>query len=86
MTRDRRIPSVQVSADTGRGTKHHAAQWVETANVPQPKRQRVELKEPDCQQASEEAPTPGNSATPAPAAAEAPAVASNSSPSSTVHS
>ena len=86
MTRDRRVPSGQVSADTGRATKRHAAQCDETADAPQPKRQHVQPKEPDCQQASEEAPTPGDSAAPAPAAAEAPAAASNSSSSSTVHS
>ena len=75
MTRDRRVPSGQVSADTGRGTKRHAAQGDETADAPQPKRQRGEPKQPDFQQAREEAPIPPISAAPAPIVTEAPAAA-----------
>ena len=75
MTWDGRVPIGQASADTGRGTKRHAAQCDETADAPQPKRQHGEPKEPDCQQASEEAPTPPISAAPAPAVTEAPAAA-----------
>ena len=56
-------------------SKRHAAQCDETADAPQPKRQHGEPKEPDCQQASEEAPTPPISAAPAPAVTEAPAAA-----------
>ena len=79
MTWDGRVPIGQASADTGRGTKRHAAQCDETADAPQPKRRRDEPKQPDCQQASEEAPIPPISAAPAPVVMEAPAAASNPS-------
>ena len=75
MTRDRRVPSGQVSADTGRGTKRQAAQCDETVDAPQPKRQRGKPQQPNRQQASEEAPIPPISAEPAPAVTEAPAAA-----------
>ncbi len=75
MTRDGRVPSGQASADTGRGTKRHAVQCDETVDAPKPKRQRGEPQQPDCQQASEEAPIPPISAAPAPAVTEAPAAA-----------
>ena len=65
-TRDSRVPRGQASADTGRGTKRHAAQCDEAADAPQPKRQRGEPREPDCQQASEDAPLLRISAAPAP--------------------
>ena len=86
VTRDRRVPTGQASTDTGRGIKRRAAHCDETADAPQSKRQRSEPNEPNSQQASEEAPTPGDSAVPAPAAAEAPAAASYLSPDSMVHS
>ena len=75
MTRDRRVSTGQASVDTGRVAKRHAAQCDETAGAPQPKRQRGEPKEPDCQQAGEEASIPPISAAPAPAVTEAPAAA-----------
>ena len=75
VTRDSRVATGQASACTGRGTKRHAEQCDETADAPQPKRQRGEPQQPDCQQASEEAPIPPISAAPAPAVTEAPAAA-----------
>ena len=79
MTRGGRVPSGQASADTGRGTKRHAVQCHETADVPKPKRQRGEPRQPDCQQASEEALILPISAAPAPAVTVAPAAAGDSS-------
>ena len=51
----------------------------ETADAPQPKRQRGEPRQPDCQQASEEALILPISAAPAPAVTVAPAAAGDPS-------
>ena len=84
VTRDRRISSDQESADSGRAAKRRAAHCDETADAPQPKRQRGEPNEPDTQQASKNAPALGNSAAPAPTTAEAPCVARDPSANLTV--